>query len=400
MELTLSGAPGWASGSSGDGAAPTAANYGRYATFLGDLAQRLDRWSTHGPCGTSPTTRSSGRTRTRSRTRAFSRRPTQRSNRPIRARSCCSHPSLRQGPGLNGNGGSGSINPYDFLTRAYDAGIRGSVDAVGWNLYPPGAPEDAFNDSSGRPYAGSFPGQLYLHDLLEARDPGKHVWITEFGWATCDSCQQNSINGTSEATQADYLSRSWSYARRYLPWVDVLFWYEAADGSSPSTWERSLGLLRSDGTAKPAFKALSAVANTNGGSSGGSTGSGTLPGTGGGTTTGVKPKPTPKVTKVSVCTVSSVVRSRGKVVLNVGAFTPKPHRGFFNLTFAVLTRSKSKTTIRIDGERGTKWLSVTTLKLTRSSRIRVKLRDRGYVMVRVRASSTLGKACRARAPIG
>ena len=245
---------------------------------------------------------------------------------------------------------------------------RATTTPIAWNLYPPGAPEDTFPDSSGRPYAGSFPGQLYVHSLIQANDPGKHVWITEFGWSTCSGCQQNLINGTDEATQADYLSRAWTYERRYLPWVDVMFWFEATDSNSPSTWERGLGLIRSDGSHKPSYQALTAVANQSGGSSGGGGGGGTGT-TGGGSGGGGGSKPP----KAKVCTVPSVVRSKGKVVLNVGVFTPKPHLGFFNLSFAVVTKSK-KTAVVVDGQRGAKWLSVTTVKLKQSSKLRLKVR--------------------------
>ncbi len=99
-----------------------------------------------------------------------------------------------------------------------------------------------------------------------------------------------------------------------------------------------------------------------------------------------------------MCTVPSVKRSKGKVVLNVGGFTPKPARGFFNLAFAVVTKAKKTTTVVIDGQRGAKWLKVSTVKLKHSSRIKVRLRDRGYELIRVRASSSFGKVCRGRAP--
>ena len=274
VELTLTGAPDWATGATGTGVPPQPAFYGRYAKFLGDLAHRLgpkvdawvawnepnhpNYWSTPDPV-------------------AFAHLQ-QAAYPAIKAADPSSTvllaPIAPTGPGLYGNPGSGSINPYNYLQSLYDNGIRGYYDAVAWNLYPPGAPEDAFPDSSGRPYAGSFPGQLYVHSLIQANDPGKHVWITEFGWSTCSGCQQNLVNGTDEATQADYLSRAWTYERRYLPWVDVMFWFEATDGNSPSTWERGLGLIRSDGSHKPSYQALTAVANQSGGSSGGGGGGG------------------------------------------------------------------------------------------------------------------------------
>jgi hypothetical protein len=395
VQLTLTGSPAWATNESGSGATPTPANYGRYAQFLGDLAHRLapyvDAWvvwnePNHPFYWQSPNPAAYAQLQKDAYPAIKAQDP---SSVVLLA------PIAPTGPGIYGVPGSGSINPYDYLQSLYDNGIRGYYDAVAWNLYPPGAPEDTFVDSSGRPYAGSFPGQLYAHSLIQANDPGKHVWITEFGWSTCISCSLNLINGVDEATQADYLSRAWTYERRYLPWVDVMFWFEASDSNSPSTWERGLGLIRPDGSHKPSYQSLIDVANQRGGSGGGGGGgTGTTGTTGGGGGGGSKP---PKAAKV--CTVPAVVRSKGKVVLNVGAFTPKPHLGFFNLAFAVVTKSK-KTNVVIDGQRGTKWLGVTTVKLKQSSKLRLKVRDRGYTMIRVRANSALGRACRSRAPVG
>ena len=312
VELTLTGAPSWANGGfAGTGVPPTPANYPRYASFLKALAKRMgplvDAWivwnePNHPNYWATP----DAVEYTRLLKAAY---PAIKSADPTST--VLLGPLAPTGPGLNGNGGSGAIDPYTFLTSVYAAGIRGYADALAWNLYPPGAPEDTFTDSSGHPYAGSFPGQLYVHSLLQSLDPGLHVWVTEFGWSTCVSCQLNLINGVDEPTQADYLGRAWTYERRYLPWVDVMFWFEAQDSnSSPSTWERGLGLLRNDGSAKPAYQALGVIANQSGGGGGGGTGTGTGGGGGGGTGTGttttVKPKP-PKV-----CSVPSVRALEGQ----------------------------------------------------------------------------------------
>src|SRR5665647_1555508 len=96
--------------------------------------------------------------------------------------------------------------------------------------------------------------------ILDQYDPGRHVWVTELGWSTCAGCSENNINGVDEATQADYLSRAFIYRSRYLTdFVDRIFWYQMQDGPSSSAYDHNLGLVRYDGSHKPAFDALANV---------------------------------------------------------------------------------------------------------------------------------------------
>ena len=86
----------------------------------------------------------------------------------------------------------------------------------------------------------------------------KKFWITELGWATCsehDDC-------VSEQQQADYLSRVFAQARGgYASFLQAVFVYHMrdwgpADQANKEYW---FGLLRKDGSAKPAFNALRRV---------------------------------------------------------------------------------------------------------------------------------------------
>jgi hypothetical protein len=76
---------------------------------------------------------------------------------------------------------------------------------------------------------------------------GKPFWLTETGWQS---------GAVSEATQATYyagLLDDWFAGRSGQTWIDQIFFYEIQDAPSspPLTW----GILRADGSAKPAYAA-------------------------------------------------------------------------------------------------------------------------------------------------
>ena len=156
--------------------------------------------------------------------------------------------------------GSGHISPYDFLADSYAAGLKGFADIIGWNAFPPGAPEDDVKDSKGRPFPGTLPAQFYLRDMLDSLDPGRQVWMTELGWSTCSGCADPAIhqNETTEALQAEYVGRAFTYRRRHLEHtLQRIFWYTLRNtGDNPNNWVQTQGLIRRDWTPKPAYQAL------------------------------------------------------------------------------------------------------------------------------------------------
>ncbi|MFN8511956.1 MAG: cellulase family glycosylhydrolase [Chloroflexia bacterium] len=100
--------------------------------------------------------------------------------------------------------------------------------------------------------------------MEEYGDSGKQVWLTEFGW---DSCQGlPAPNGyeycalTSEAQQAEYLVRAVEIAREEWPWLGAMFvWnlnYAATPSIGPTDEKFGWSLLRADGSNRPAFIAL------------------------------------------------------------------------------------------------------------------------------------------------
>jgi hypothetical protein len=104
--------------------------------------------------------------------------------------------------------------------------------------------------------------------MVEAGDGPKQVWLTEFGW---DSCQGGlpAPNGyeycslTSEAQQAQYILRAFEIARQEWPWMGAMFlWnlnYAATPSIQTSDEKYAWSVLRGDWSNRPAFEAIKAM---------------------------------------------------------------------------------------------------------------------------------------------
>ncbi len=104
--------------------------------------------------------------------------------------------------------------------------------------------------------------------MVEVGDAPKQVWLTEFGW---DSCQGGlpAPNGyeycalTSEAQQAQYILRAFAIARAEWPWMGAMFlWnlnYAATPSIQPSDEKYAWSVLRGDWSNRPAFEAIKAM---------------------------------------------------------------------------------------------------------------------------------------------
>ena len=142
------------------------------------------------------------------------------------------------------------VSPWRFLTNMYNAGARGSFDAVGHHPYP------------GMPYSPStaavwnpFQQTVDLHNLMVQRGDGsKQIWGTEAG-----SWTGTSSNSVTEAQQAQFTTEflqgwaQWSYAGPF-------FYYSLRDmGTNAADREDNFGLLRYDYSAKPAMAVFDAA---------------------------------------------------------------------------------------------------------------------------------------------
>ncbi|HYG63998.1 MAG TPA: hypothetical protein VEL74_15590, partial [Thermoanaerobaculia bacterium] len=137
---------------------------------------------------------------------------------------------------------------FDTLTQAGD-----KLDFVTHHVYDGDGPEDVAEklDANtlfgGRPSFWGTVAPSVREVLEEAGATDKPFWLTEIGWETAN---------VSEARQAQNytgLLTDWFTGRAGRDWVDKVFFYEMKDGGAADspTW----GILRPDGSPKPAWGA-------------------------------------------------------------------------------------------------------------------------------------------------
>lgn len=155
---------------------------------------------------------------------------------------------------------SGNISPADFLSGLYSSGARGAFDAVGAHPYtfplPPTYPsKDAWSNLS--------QGSDSLRAIMVGNgDAAKKIWITEYGAPTGGPGPAADVSDlnlgahpwhVTEALQAQSLSQALTLYRSY-DWVGPFLIYSYQDaGSTSDTSENFFGLVRAEGTHKPAY---------------------------------------------------------------------------------------------------------------------------------------------------
>ena len=146
--------------------------------------------------------------------------------------------------------GNFTLNPVDFVDQMYDAGAQGYFDALSFHPYQYTMPF-----STGGYHPDSPLNQLDdIHDLMVANGDGdKLIWASEYGQPTAVS---------SEAEQAAYLEdmlTTW----REIGYTGPAFVYTLEDDMTGSTDpEATFGLIRSDGTWKPAAYVIQELAQS------------------------------------------------------------------------------------------------------------------------------------------
>ena len=126
----------------------------------------------------------------------------------------------------------------------------------------------AFDAVAIHPYASRPKG--VLSSTREARrimnrhrDRRTPIWITELGWTTGGAHLRRSPFKATEATQAKYLSRTFhrlvrQRRRLHLQLLIWLAWQDTTLAGAP--WTGFSGLVRGDGTPKPALRAYRRIA--------------------------------------------------------------------------------------------------------------------------------------------
>ncbi len=150
-------------------------------------------------------------------------------------------------------------NDYPFLEGVYAAGGKGSFDAIGVHTDTAcdvSAPSSFIRYMNGRMIPDSFLAYREVHAVELANGDDKPIWMTEMSWrttaATCDegAFAGQKPEGVSDAQQAAYLSQAY-HCMAQDPYVQLALWYPLQDEGTADS-----GLIRANGSRKPAFAAM------------------------------------------------------------------------------------------------------------------------------------------------
>ncbi len=162
------------------------------------------------------------------------------------------------------------IAPVDFLTQIYATGAKDYFDAVGMHPYSsPTLPTTYEKWNAWSQMSLTVPS---LRSIMGSNGDGnKQIWLTEFGAPTggpgileasnTDKIFTGSPDHVTEALQAEMYSTAITSAKQ-LPWAGPLFFYSYKDlGTSTKTPENFFGIIRNDGSLKPAYDVLKQAAS-------------------------------------------------------------------------------------------------------------------------------------------
>lgn len=167
-------------------------------------------------------------------------------------------------------------NHFDFLQQLYDNGAKGFFDAVGVHTDSPcliATPDFFYRELDGSIGRYAFTGYREVHHVMVRNGDGaKPIWMTEIGWNTSstapNSCRDGSSAGAkpagvTQAQQAENLKDAYACLAAD-PFVAVAMWFSLQDTPGRANYDAHLGLLRADGSAKPAYAAMKALRNGRG----------------------------------------------------------------------------------------------------------------------------------------
>jgi hypothetical protein len=148
----------------------------------------------------------------------------------------------------------GDVPPIDFLTSIYAAGGRTGFDALGAHPYCYNGTYDCPRQAaSWSAWSQMATTPVSLRSIMtKYGDAGKQVWATEFGAPT------NGRGAVTEAHQAVMMEQALTLFRG-SSWAGPIFLYSYQDnGTDVTDREDWFGLIRADGTRKPAYSAVAA----------------------------------------------------------------------------------------------------------------------------------------------
>ena len=163
-------------------------------------------------------------------------------------------------PGATILGGSLAHADFGWTEKLLQKGVGGNFDA--WSVHPYPGPRSPLDlGDPGWAQASFRKGVPEVRATLLRHGQDKPIWLTEFGWSTCSVRDGEEwarcIDPQTQATYVDQalnLMRTWDY-------VKAGFYFKLQDtDDDASDRNTNYGLLRHDGSEKPAFAAFSKAA--------------------------------------------------------------------------------------------------------------------------------------------
>ena len=143
-----------------------------------------------------------------------------------------------------------TVDPVEYLKGMYANGAKNYMDAVGYHPYSyPALPSNVLSWNSWSQMADRNPSIRSV--MVDNGDGDKQIWATEFGVPT---------SGPRSYASEDLQTYSFADAIQQMkgkPWLATLFFHTYKDvGNDPGTIEDFFGVVRYDGSKKPAYYKL------------------------------------------------------------------------------------------------------------------------------------------------
>jgi hypothetical protein len=157
-------------------------------------------------------------------------------------------------------GAGGTIEDVDFLRGMYAAGARGSMDAMAIHNYGGNHEPEQDPGDCGICFRRA---EIYRQIMVDAGDSATPVWATEFGWLMDPGKNMGQYDWmrVSADKQAEYVVRSFKYARANWPWMTGLLLSNLDASTTPYHTGPQDGMpwfaiLNKDYSPRPAWKAI------------------------------------------------------------------------------------------------------------------------------------------------
>ncbi|MDO8737076.1 MAG: cellulase family glycosylhydrolase [Thermoleophilia bacterium] len=146
----------------------------------------------------------------------------------------------------------GRVAPIDYLKSMYQNGARDYFDALGYHPFSyPALPSEVLSWSNWSQMSDLNPS--IRSTMVANGDSDKKIWATEYGVPT------DGLDSVNETLQAlSYRDVFPQIADK--PWLATLFFHTYKDyGNDPYAVNNYFGIIRKDGTRKPAYDVLKGI---------------------------------------------------------------------------------------------------------------------------------------------